>query len=223
MNNYRGRKQMCKTNKNERLKEISKNNNEVLNGVIEIINKEIKLDLYKEVDTLEDKNINNITSNIIKSKSFYKQVVKRLLNLIERKSMKERILFQEIEKGNHLLQYKRALTVKSPAYDNQASFNEGYRPNTHESALIDIYEEEQKQKQRIINYDSYVKDFEKDKIIIQEFIELLPNTKATEVFIRHFINGDKYSDIAKVVMYEEVYYLAKRGIDDLALILMSAL
>ncbi len=215
---------MCKTNKNERLKEISKNNNEVLNGVIEIINKEIKLDLYREVDTLEDNNINNISSNIIiKSKSFYKQVVKRLLNLIERKSMKERILFQEIEKGNHLLQYKRALTVKSPAYDNQASFNEGYRPNTHESALIDIYEEEQKQKQRIINYDSYVKDFEKDKKTIQEFIELLPNTKATEVFIRHYINSEKYNDIAKAMYYEKVSYLVQRGIDDLALILMSAL
>ncbi len=212
---------MCKISKNERLKEISMNNLGVITDIIVILNKELNIKLYKE-EVLENDGT-GVVKTLLKTKSFYKQAIKRLLNLIERKSLKEMLLFKEVKKGNELLQYKRAVTVKSPAYDNQASFNEGYRPNTHESALIDIYEEEQKQKQRIINYDSYVKDFEKDKNTIQEFIELLPNTKATEVFIRHYINSEKYNDIAKAMYYEKVSYLVQRGIDDLALILMSAL
>jgi hypothetical protein len=223
---YKGkREKRFKMAKIDKIKEIAKENINLIDRIIRYINLELKLDLYKEVNlNIEEiNNSNNINNNLIKSKSFYKQTIKRLLNLIERKSLKEMLLFKEVEKGNQLLEYKRAVTVKSPSYENQASFNNGYRANTHEQMLIDIYEEEQKQKQRINAYDLFVKSFEANKKMLQEFIELLPNTKAAEVLIRHYLHSERFCDIAKAIMYEEAYTLSKRGIDDLALILMSAL
>lgn len=206
---------MCKLTKNELLREVAVNNNQVITN--------IKNYLYHELNILFYNNNTSSNNNNLYTKSYYKQVVKRLLNLAERYSMKERILFQEIKKGNELLQYKRAVTVKSPSYDNQSSFNEGYRPNTQIEKLIDIHEEEQKQKQRINTYDLFVKSFNDNKELIKSFIELSPNTKAVEVIIRHYLEGQRFCDIAKEMCYEETYYLAKRGIDELAVIIMQSL
>ena len=132
--------------------------------------------------------------------------------------MKERLLLEEVEKGQKILTMKKALTVKSPSMSSEvfaASLG-----NSQEQILIDIGEETEKQKQRIKKYDAFVSEHEKEKVLIREFIELSPNTPGVEAIIRHFIEGQPFREIADVMSYEQVYTIWKRALDDLAVILM---
>lgn len=210
--------------KDDRIKAIIevKENQLVIDRVINYINLELNINLYKDYSN----NINiNDNNSLILNKSYYRQVVRRLLNLIERHSLKEKLLFEEMEKGSKILKIKEAATVKSPSYDGSESGKQenGYKANTQEKLLIDIEEERLKQAQRINAYDLFTKSFTDNKELTKEFIELAPNTRAVEIMIRHYFNGERYCDIARKMMYEEVYNLEKRAVDDLSLILMYSL
>lgn len=211
---------MCRTTTNELIKKIAADNVELISRIIRYINLELKVDLYKDYNN--SININKYNS-LIKDKVYYKQVIFRLFNLVDRYSLKERLLLKEIEKGNELLKLKKAATVKSPNYGTEASFNDGYRPNTQEETLIAIEEEALEQAQRINKYDLFVKSFKDNKQMIKDFILLLPNTTQAEIIIRHHLDGETYSSIAEDLCYADAKTPAKRGRDNLALILMEAL
>lgn len=212
---------MCRTPREVDLKSISNNNIKLLNNIIEIIDNNIKVNLYREFKDISI-NLDNI-NEFKKTKSFYKQTIKRLLNTIERYSMKERLLLEDIEKGQRLVEMKKAATVQSPNYGFEASFNDGYRPNTYEIKLHAIEEELEKQDQRIKKYDDYVKQHEEEKDLLTKFIELSPNTPGVEGLIRHFFNGESYESISKKLKYSNIKTMSYRALDDVAMILMFSL
>nr|MCR5786469.1 hypothetical protein [Acholeplasmatales bacterium] len=178
---------MCKTTNEELIKKIASDNVELINKVIKYINLELKVDLYKEYNNT----INiNTTNSLLKDKVYYKQVIFRLFNLIDKYTLKEKLLWNDVVKGENLLRAKRAATVKSPNYGTEASFNDGYRPNTQEQTLIAIEEEALKQAQRINKYELFVKSFKDNKQMIKDFILLLPNTTQAEIIIRHHLDGE---------------------------------
>lgn len=210
---------MCRTPKEENLSRIAKDNSKLLDRIIVYINTELKLDLYK--------NYNNIPNNtkeleILKSKPFYRQTVKRLLNTINHHAHRQNTMIADIEKGNRILELKRSLTVTSVAYGNESSFNKGFKPNSQEKALIEAGEEEQRQKQRILKYELFMKSFEDNKELIKDFVELSPNNAGAEVLTRHYIYDEQFVDIARALNYDTgyIYILSNRTIDDLTQILM---
>lgn len=206
---------MCKTLREQTLKNISINNTKIIDCIIKYINNLLNIDLYKESNYIK------CSEDIKKIKSFYKQTIKRLLNIIERHSMKERLLLEDVKKGQELLNIKKSQTVKSPTISDGIFAQ--MPGNSQEKILISIGEEIEKQNQRIKKYDDFVTAFEKEKCIIQDFIELSPYTVGVEVLIRHFIEGQSYKDIAIKMNYEEIYYAWKRAAADLSMILMFAL
>ena len=213
---------MCRTPKEEKLKKIAKDNSKLIDKVIVYINTELNIELYRDIS-----NIKNIKeSNYKKTTAFYKQTILRLLNKIEFYSMKERLLMLDIEKGQKLLNYKKSLTVTSVAYGgSEAGFNNGYKPNTQEKVLIEVDEERKKQEKRLLNYDLFMKSFEANKKMIKDFVELAPNVNAAEIIIRHFIYGQKFSEISKAMSYEKesLYVIWQRAVDELTTILELSL
>ncbi len=198
---------------------IASNNTKLINSIVIYVNKELKESLYK------DSNKKDEESYLIKERPFYRQVVNRILNSVERNTMKEALLWSEVEKGERILKYKKAATVKSPNYGEEASFNNGYRPNTQEKKLLDIEEECIKQQDRILSYELCVINNKETNELIKEFISLATNTPGVELLIRHYINGEKYSDLSSKLNYSEEYIptLRKRTIEELAIILMISL
>ena len=213
---------MCRTPKEENLNRIAKDNSKLLDKVILYINTELNIDLYKNYTNIENSS-NSI--NIKKITAFYKQTIIRLLSTVESHAMKERMLMLDIEKGNNLLNYKKSLTVTSVSYGNETSFNNGFKPNTQEKYLIEVEEERKRQEKRILKYDLFMKSFEDNKNMIKDFVELAPNVSAAEIIIRHFIYGQKFSEIAKEMCYEKesLYVIWQRAVDELALILKLSL
>ena len=202
-----------------KLQEIAASNTEVLNKIILYINKQLKENLYRDIS-----NNNKYTEKgLIKDKSFYKQVINRLLNSIERKTLHIKFLWVECEKGQDLLDMKKASTVQSPSYENEFSKNTGLIPNTYEAKLLSIEEETKRQQKRIIDYQIAVDEFDKVKDLFSSFIELSPNVTGVEVALKHYIYGLRYCDIAAELCYSEVYTISKRLVDDLASILMYSL
>lgn len=197
-----------------KLTNIASNNRNILNSIIKYINTELKENLYRDTDNRD---------TIIKDKPFYKQVVNRLLNSVERKTLKIKLLWEECEKGQQLLDMKRASTVQSPSYENEFSKNTGLIANTYEKKLLSIEEEVRKQQQRLIKYQVAVEEFEAEKKLFESFIDLSPNVIGVEVIIKHYLYGARFADIAAELHYEEVYYIVRRTIDDLATILMVSL
>ena len=210
---------MCRTPKEEKLKKIAKDNSKLIDKVIVYINTELNIELYRDIS-----NNNKYTEKgLIKDKSFYKQVINRLLNSIERKTLHIKFLWVECEKGQDLLDMKKASTVQSPSYENEFSKNTGLIPNTYEAKLLSIEEETKRQQKRIIDYQIAVDEFDKVKDLFSSFIELSPNVTGVEVALKHYIYGLRYCDIAAELCYSEVYTISKRLVDDLASILMYSL
>ena len=227
---------MCKTLREQQLKQIANdsNNNILLNNIIIFINKNLNIDLIKEYNSLnvvKYRDIINIDSNdeftsekIKKIKAFYKQTVRRVLNLIERQAMKERLLLEDIEKGQRILNMKKSATVQSPNYGSEVGKQEnGYHPNSQEKILIAIGEEMQKQEKKIAKYDEFSKEFEEQKSLIQQFIELSPNTTGVEATIRHYIMHEKHKSIEDKLCHSNVRTSIGRLTADLGMILMYAL
>ena len=206
----------------ERLKAIAldTNNTKVINKVIEYINIKLNIDLYKEYNSKEK--IKKI--DLKKNKAFYKQVIQRLFNHLERNMNKKNRLFKLCEQGQEILEMKRASTVQSPNYGSEAGKQtNGYHANTQEAKLLDIEEETIKQRKRLIEYQKFSDELDQDKELLEKFIELSPNNTAVDVINRHYFLGERFCDIAADICYSEVYYIVKRGIDDLAQILESSL
>ena len=201
-----------------KLQEIAAGNSEVINKVIIYINKQLKENLYRDIS-----NNKYTEKGLIKEKSFYKQIINRLLNSLERKSLHIKFLWVECEKGQDLLDMKKASTVQSPSYENEFSKNTGLIPNTYEAKLLSIEEETKRQQKRIIDYQVAVDEFEELKELFSKFIELSPNITGVEVTLKHYIYGNRFCDIAAELCYSEVYYLVKRVTDDLTSILMYSL
>ncbi len=201
-----------------KMEAIAKEHPDVTNAIVKYIYIKLNINLYKEYNNSNTKEI-----DLKKNKAFYKQTIKRLFNLIERNTNKKYALWKECEEGQALLDMKRAATVKSPNYGEEASFNTGYRPNTQEQKLLDIENELIKQQKRIIEYERFKEQMEEERKTIESFIDLVPNPTALTVVSRHFLLGEKYCDIARDLCYSEVYLLVKRAVDDLAQILMYSL
>lgn len=203
--------------RSKKMEAIANNNKELTNDIIKYIYNNLNIDLYKEY------NNNSNNTDIKKVKSFYKQTIIRLLRNLERKTNKKYLIWKECEEGQALLDMKKAATVQSPSYENEFSKNTGLIENTYEKKLLSIEEEIKKQQKRLIVYQVYCDQIEQDKKLLEKFIDLIPNATATVVVTRHFILGEKYCDIARDLNYSEVYLLVKRGVDDLAQILMYSL
>ena len=217
---------MKKKAKEEKLVEIinsSNNNLVVIDNIIKYIEVELNIKLYRtfKTNTVIDKVI-----DIRKVNPFYRQTINRLFNHIERYSVKERLLLDEVQRGDDLLRYKKSLTVGSPSFDNEGGgFNNGYKPNTQESKLLAVEEEIKKQQKRIIDYELFCKSFEEHKKLLRSFIELSPNNTGVDVLIRHYIYGEKFCEIARKLNYTDsaIFQARTRVIEDLALILLLSL
>ena len=160
----------------ERLKAIAldTNNIKVINKVIEYINIKLNIDLYKEYNSNEIKKL-----DLKKNKAFYKQVIQRLFNHLERNMNKKDRLFKLCEQGQELLEMKRASTVQSPNYGSEAGKQtNGYHKNTQEEKLLDIEEETIKQRKRLIEYQKFSDELDQDKELLEKFIDLSPNNTA---------------------------------------------
>lgn len=209
---------MCKTLREITLQQIANSNNTILDNIIVFINNNLNIDLYRESNNIKSSN------DIKKIKAFYKQTVKRLLSLIERHSMKERLLLEDIEKGQRILDMKKSATVQSPSYGSEAGKQEnGYHPNTQEKILIAIEEEWKRQTKRIEKHEVFVEQFENEKALIQSFIELSPYTTNAEVGVRHYVLGERFCKIEDKLCHSNVRTAIGRLIDDLGMILMYAL
>jgi len=207
---------MCKNPKIKTLKEISvnKNNIKIIDDIIKYININLNIDLYKEYNNIKELDLK-------KCKSFYKQTIKRLFNLIERHTMKENLLLKEMKKGQEILNLKKAATVKSPSIsDGIFSSKPG---NSQEKILISICNEQEEQSKRTKRYDDYVEKNKEEKKLIQSFIELSPYTTGVEIAIRHYILGEKFCDIAENLCYSNARTPSENVLDDLALILYLSL
>jgi hypothetical protein len=200
-----------------KMEAIANEHPDITNNIVNYIYKKLNIDLYKEY-----KSKDNI--DLKKNKAFYKQVIQRLLRSIERNTNKKYALWKACEEGEALLKMKRAATVQSVGYGNEAGKQtNGYHKNTQEDKLLSIEEELIKQQKRIIELEKFKEEMEQDKKILESFIDLIPNPTALTVVTRHFLLGEKYCDIARDLCYSEVYIFVKRAADDLALILMYSL
>ena len=209
---------MCKTLREQNLKQIAISNDSLLNNIIIFINSNLNIDLYKESNNIKS------SEDIKKITAFYKQTVRRLLNLIERHSMKERLLLEDIEKGQRILNVKKAATVQSPNYGSEVGKQEnGYHPNSQEQILLSIEEEHIRQANRTKKYDDFVEEFKQEKELIQQFIELSPNTTGVEATIRHYILHEKHKSIEDKLCHSNVRTAIGRVTADLGMILMYAL
>ena len=207
---------MCKNPKIKTLKEISvnKNNIKIIDDIIKYININLNIDLYKEYKSIKDLDLK-------KCKSFYKQTIKRLFNLIERHSLKERLLLEELKRGQEILDLKKAQTVKSPSIsDGIFASKPG---NSQEQILISICNEQDEQSKRTKKYDEFVEQFKEEKKLLQSFIELSPYTTGVEITIRHYILGERFCDIAENLCYSNARTPSENVLDDLALILYLSL
>lgn len=200
------------------------NNIVIIDNIIKYIELELNINLYKtyKTNTKVDKVL-----DIKKILPFYKQVITRLLNHVEQLTRKASYLFEAVEKGDRVLNYKKALTVQSPSYDNDAGgFNNGYKPNSQEAKLLSVEEEIKKQQKRLIDYQLFMKSFEDHKELLKNFIELAPNNATgIEAVTRHYVFGEKWCDIARKLNYSEptIYSARKRLLEDLTLILAMSL
>lgn len=200
-----------------KMEAIANEHPDITNNIVNYIYKKLNIDLYKEY-----KSKDNI--DLKKNKAFYKQVIQRLLRSIERNTNKKYALWKACEEGEALLKMKKAATVQSVGYGNEAGKQtNGYHANTQEDKLLSIEEELIKQRKRIIELEKFKEEMEQDKKILESFIDLIPNPTALAVVTRHFLLGEKYCDIARDLCYSEVYLLVKRAVDDLAQILMYSL
>ena len=200
------------------------NNIVIIDNIIKYMELELNINLYKtfKTNTKVDKVI-----DIKKILPFYKQQINKLFNHVESLTRKAGYLRDAVAEGDRIINYKKALTVQSPNYSNDAGgFNNGYKPNSQEAKLLSVEEEIKKQQKRLIDYQLFMKSFEDHKELLKNFIELAPNNATgIEAVTRHYVFGEKWCDIARKLNYTEntIYSARKRLIEDLTLILFMSL
>ncbi len=135
--------------------------------------------------------------------------------------MKERLLLEKMQKGQEILNLKKAQTVKSPSISD--GVHATMPGNSQEKILISICEEQKEQEKRTQEYDDFVAKCKEEKKLMQSFIELSPYTTGVEITIRHYILGERFCDIAEKLSYSNARTPSENVLDDLAIILYLSL